>query len=243
LDLESKTSLDNGNSSVIGKLLKQIVIKVLASRNPFSFVVQSIGIILSIMGCINLVYIAVTKGTTLHIFSFSLYGASLVALYVASSFYHSINISMHMTALLRRVDQSMIFVLILGSYVPMCLHILPLKEGLITIAMNVMMAALGLSVLMSKKQLTRLRRYLCYGLYLSMGWIIFWTWDLVIVNFHPAGAHLIVLEGILYTFGFLILNLKFIKIIPGIVGSHEIWHLFVMAGSYCHYLAISKYIL
>ncbi|MDF2521739.1 MAG: hemolysin, partial [Clostridia bacterium] len=96
-------------------------------REPVSGLSHLIGAVLSLVGLVLMIYYAVQVGTVWHIVSFSIFGGSLILLYTASTIYHLLTISDKGVRVLRKIDHVMIFVLIAGTYTPICL--IPLRGG------------------------------------------------------------------------------------------------------------------
>jgi len=174
-----------------------------------------------------------------HSVALGVYGASLIALYAASALYHLLPLSPAGTARLRRFDHAAIFALIAGTYTPVCLIALDgaWRWGLLALVWSLALA--GILV-----KLTRMDapRWLTVGLYLGLGWVALLAVPVLLAAL-PAGALLwFLVGGLVYSGGAVVYALKRPDPFPGAFGFHEIWHLFVLAGSACHFWAILRYV-
>jgi len=218
------------------KLLSQL-------REPFSGATHIIGGLLSIIALILLVYRAAIGATVWHVVSFSIYGVSLIALYTASALYHSLNLSKTATDILAQLDHAMIYFLIAGTYTPICLIVLRGGWGWSLFGINWGLAITGIVLKLVFRNPTRSLVVVLFVFYIIMGWLILVAWFPLIRVLPAGGLFWLILGGIFYTAGTVFLNRKDLNIIPGHFGAHEIWHLFVMAGSFCHFWLMFKYIL
>lgn len=165
------------------------------------------------------------------------FGVSLVALYSASAIYHYSNGSKHKILILRKLDHSMIYVLIAGSYTPILLKYMPQREGLIFISVMWLCAAVGVLI---KLCWFSAPRWLQTVLYIAMGWAV--LFDISIFK-EMSGVALFLLAagGISYTIGGIIYIAKKPNISEKF-GFHELFHIFVLLGSVFHYLMILFYV-
>lgn len=209
-------------------------------REPVSGLSHLVGAVLSLVGLVLMIYYAVQVGTVWHIVSFSIFGGSLILLYTASTIYHLLTISDKGVRVLRKIDHMMIFVLIAGTYTPICL--IPLRGGwgysLLAVIWGVAIVGTIMKLLWFDAP-----RWLYTLFYVIMGW-------LVVIAFWPMtktipieGIAWLVAGGILYTIGAVIYGTKWPKLNLKLFGFHEIFHLFVMYGSFCHFWLMFRYIL
>ncbi len=209
-------------------------------RDPISGITHLVGFLLSITALVILVVYAATSGTSWHIVAFAIFGTSLILLYGASSLYHLLPLSPRGISILRKIDHIMIFILIAGTYTPVCL--LPLRGAwgwsLFGVIWGIAIAGIFQSLFWINAP-----RWLSTLIYLIMGW-------LVIIAFYPLfqaiplnGIIWFLLGGLFYSVGAIIYALKRPNPFPGVFGFHEIWHFFVMAGSFCHFWAMLNYVL
>lgn len=209
-------------------------------REPVSGLTHLFGVLASIVGLIVLIVYSVIQGDPWHIVTFSIFGASLILLYAASSIYHLAWVSEKAIRVLRRIDHSMIYVLIAGSYTPICLNAL---RGVWGWSIFGTIWGLAITGILVKNFWFNAPRWLSTTFYILMGW-------LVIIAIYPLGKVFtggamawLFAGGIAYTIGGLIYATKWPNITTKNFGFHEIFHLFVLAGSFCHYWLMLRYIL
>jgi hemolysin III len=208
-------------------------------REPVSGLTHLLGGLLAFVGLIVLLTRAANEGRVDQLLAFAVFGFSMIALYTASTLYHLLPLSPGGIARLRRVDHTMIFVLIAGTYTPFCLLALDgaWRAGLLG---SIWVLALCGSVL--KLLWMGAPRWLSVALYLGMGWAALVVAP-VLFQAVPIGGMLWVLAGgLVYSGGALVYGLRRPNPLPGVFGFHELWHLFVIAGSACHFWAIVHYI-
>jgi hemolysin III len=209
-------------------------------REPVSGLTHLIGAILSAIGLILMVYYAVSEGTVWHIVSFSIFGGSLILLYTASTLYHLLNISEKGVRVLRKIDHMMIYILIAGTYTPICL--IPLRGGwgyslLITIW------GIAISGIIMKLLWFDAPRWLYTLFYLVMGWLVVIALWPMAKAIPTAGVLWLIAGGMMYTIGAVIYGTKWPPLKSKIFGFHEIFHLFVLYGSFCHFWLMFRYLL
>lgn len=193
-------------------------------------ITHGIGTGLSIVGLTVLVIFAALKDSSYHLVSFSIYGATLVALYLASTLYHSIQ---HPGAkrILRRIDHAAIYLLIAGTYTPFLLISLRSTWGWTLLVVIWGMAILGIAYKLLF--LEYYERLSALG-YVLMGWLCLIAGRQLLTNLPRDILVWIAIGGVIYTIGITVLVLRKLPY------RHTIWHLFVLAGSLCHYFAVFK---
>lgn len=186
------------------------------------------GFIFSVVGFICLVVYASIYGEPWSIFGSSIYGATLVFMYASSSWYHG---SQHLPRKqkLRIIDHACIYLLIAGSYTPFTLGPLWHHGGLYILIAEWSIACVGIFYKMYNINKFRL---LSTFAYLAMGWLIVFSWPAMVEQLHIHTLSWVVAGGVIYSLG----TLFFIW--ESLPFNHGIWHLFVLTGSICHYLAI-----
>jgi hemolysin III len=208
-------------------------------RDPISALTHFVGALLSVAGLVLLIRAAIARGTPWHVASFAIFGASLILLYSASAVYHWLPVPERVHRILRRVDHTMIFVLIAGSYTPFCL--VPLRGAwgwsLFGVAWTVAAAGVILSILWIEAP-----RWLYTGLYVAMGWMIVVAIAPLIRSVPAGGMAWFAAGGLFYTVGAAMYAFKWPNPFPKVFGFHEIWHLFVMAGSFSHFWVVLRYL-
>jgi hemolysin III len=212
-------------------------------REPVNGMTHLVGAVLSVVGLVVLLVIAIENHSTRQIVGFSIFGASLVSMYCASAFYHSLMLSEGGVATLRRIDHMMIYILIAGSYTPICLVLLRGQLGLWLLIAVWSLAALGTFqtvVWMHAPQ------WLSTALYIGMGWIAILIVRPLLAAAPPGFFFWLLGGGIIYTLGAVVHATKWPRATAGatrpLFGSHEIWHLCVMGGSFAHYWAMLAYV-
>jgi hemolysin III len=189
---------------------------------------HGLGLLLAVVGTVVLVIVAWAGGSPLHLAAAAIYGATLVALYAASTFYHACR-EPRRKRVLQVVDHCAIYLLIAGTYTPFALVALPapLSAGILTVIWSLALVGVLYKIFM-------FGRYprLALALYLLMGWMAVLVIRPMIEHVPAPGAVLMALGGLLYTAGvwFYVRDHK--------PYSHAIWHLFVLGGSACHYFAV-----
>jgi hemolysin III len=177
---------------------------------------------------------AAGAGRTDQIVAFGIFGFSLIALYSASALYHLLPLTPTGVARLRRV-----FVLIAGTYTPFCLLAL---EGAWRVGLLGVIWGLAVCGILLKLFWMEVPRWLSVALYLGMGWVAVIAAPALFLAVPIGGMSWVLGGGLLYTAGALVYGLKRPNLVPGIFGFHELWHLFVVAGSACHFWAVLHYV-
>jgi len=187
-----------------------------------------------------LIKASITGASTIEYVSILLFGIGMILLYSASATYHSVISSDKVIKVLKRIDHSMIFVLITGSYAPFCLIALHNSAGYTLFTAVLISSAIGI---IFKIAWVTCPRWLSSTIYIAVGWFaVFAIYPLSKALAFP-GVAMLIIGGIFYTAGGVIYALKKDKIKIGIFGSHEIFHVFIMLGTLCHFIGIFKYII
>ncbi len=194
---------------------------------------HAIGLALSIVALVLLVIRASQYGNALQIVSVSIFGASLIALYAASTFYHSAKDPKIRTRL-RILDHATIYVLIAGTYTPLTLITLSGTTGWAIFGASWAMAFTGITL---KVFFTGRFNVLSTLMYVFMGWIIVFAITPLINNLSTEGLFWLFAGGVAYTTGAIIYSIKKIKF------NHAIFHMFVLLGSFCHFVSVYFYVL
>lgn len=207
-------------------------------KDPMSALTHFLGFILSIFAVVSLVLKAIEVGDALHVAAFSIFGGSLVLLYLASTVYHIVKPE-RISLALKKVDHMMIFVLIAGTYTPICL--IPLN-GTVGLTMLAIIWSATIFGIFFKIFWINAPRWIYTGLYLAMGWIVVFA-IYPLAKSMPAGAIAwLVGGGLAYTVGALIYATKWPKMRSEWFGFHEVFHCFVLLGSFCHFILIYQYV-
>ena len=191
---------------------------------------HALGLLLSIVALLLLI----AKGSSvLELVSLSVFATSLIALYAASTVYH-VTTSVARRAWLRTVDHAMIYVLIAGTYTPFSLLVIKGTAGWTIFGISWAMAVTGIVI-----KLYHTGRYdrLSTAMYVFMGWMIIFAINPLIDNLSPAGLSWLSAGGIAYTVGALFYSLKKMPF------GHATFHIFVLAGSACHFVSVYFFVL
>jgi len=208
-------------------------------REPINSLTHGVGALLAVVGLILLLREAILRGSVSQIIAFTMFGLSMVLLYTASSLYHALPVKEKTLELFRKLDHSMIYVLIAGTYTPICLLVLEgsWKWGLFTTIWS--LAIIGI---IKKILWMNAPRWLSTLFYLAMGWLAVIIFPTLMDKLPMAFMIWISVGGFAYTFGAVIYGIKKPNPIPEWFGHHEIWHLFVLAGTASHFWAIYEYL-
>ena len=166
---------------------------------------------------------------------------SMILLYAASTIYHTLDISPKVNKLLRKVDHMMIFILIAGTYTPVCMVVLGDRTGWGLLALVWSIALLGILI---KACWITCPKWFSSILYIAMGWVCVLAFGKIIHALPRAAFGWLLAGGIIYTAGGIIyaLKLPLFNSRHHSFGSHEIFHLFVMGGSLCHYIMMYQFV-
>lgn len=199
-----------------------------AKEEIVNSITHGIGALLSIVALVMLIIVAGTNGDIWHLVSFSIYGSTLILLYLSSTLYHSFT-NPRVKNLFARFDHVAIFLLIAGTYTPILLTSIRGIWGWTLFGIIWGVALVG--VVIRSIYLYRFRK-LMVAVYLIMGWMFILAGKQIYLNLPPVSLTFLVLGGIAYSVGVIFYmwrNLPY---------SHGIWHLFVLAGSILHFFAI-----
>jgi len=210
-------------------------------REPGSAITHFIGMMMAAFAAIPLLIKAMHEPGRIHTISLSIFIVSMILLYTASTVYHSLDLSERANRILRKIDHMMIFVLIAGSYTPICLIVLGGTTGKILCALVWGIAIIGILI---KAFWITCPKWFSSLLYIGMGWVCVLAFTQIINSLSAAAFGWLLTGGIIYTVGGIIyaLKLPFFNAKHQVFGSHEIFHLFVMGGSICHFVLMYVYV-
>lgn len=197
------------------------------------------GALASVVGLTALVLAAALKAGVWHIVSFSIFGLALVLMYTSSSLYHALRLSPKGLLRLRRLDHIMIFALIAGTYTPLCL--VPLR-GAWGWSLFGTVWGMALAGIILKVFFMNVPRWISTAIYLIMGWLCIVAVYPLVMTLSGWCMAWLGLGGLFYSLGAVIYGLKRPNPWPGVLGFHEIWHCFVLAGSFCHFWVVFRYL-
>ena len=195
-------------------------------------ITHGIGFLLSITALVFLIMFAVQNGSTWHVVTFTIYGVSMLLLYLSSTLVHSFPEG-KLKDLFEIFDHSAIYLFIAGTYTPFTLIVINGALGwtLLGIVWGIAIAGIVFKSFFVKKFL-----YISTILYVVMGWLIVIGWNPLVNTLPTAGITLLVVGGLLYTIG------AIFYVWRGFTFHHAVWHLFVLAGSVTHFFAILFYL-
>lgn len=210
-------------------------------KDPGSALTHFIAMLGAIAAAIPLLVRAAGEPDRLHVVSLTIFIISMILLYAASTIYHTLNVSDTVNKWLRKLDHMMIFILIAGTYTPICLIVLGENSGYSLLALVWGIAAAGITINMLW---INCPKWFSSVIYIAMGWICVLAFKQILSSLSGAAFGWLLAGGIIYTVGGIIyaLKLPLFNSKHKYFGSHEIFHLFVMGGSFCHYMLMYNYV-
>ena len=202
-------------------------------REPVSGLTHLGAAVVAIPGLILLIVLGWdTRG---KVIALAIYGVSLVVLFASSAAYHIAKVTPRVQLMLRKMDHSAIYLLIAGTYTPICYHFF---EGFWKWGMLAIIWSLALVGVVVKVFIVKAPRWLTAGVYLVMGWMSLAAIG-EMLRVMPLGALvLLAAGGLAYTIGAVIYITKMLDFVPGVFGFHEVWHIFVILGALVHYAGV-----
>ena len=196
-------------------------------------ITHGVGCLLSVAALVVLVVLAAQNTTTRHVVACSIYGSTLIALYLASTLYHSLSFT-RAKPVFRAIDHSSIYLLIAGTYTPFTL--IPLNGGLGWTVFGIVwgLAAAGVAF---KVLFTGRFKIVSMSIYLLMGWMSILILRPLVGGMSVMGVWWLAAGGVAYTAGVIFYAWKSLRF------HHAIWHLFVMTGSLCHFFSVMYLVL
>ncbi len=179
------------------------------------------------------------RGNLLKEISLLIYGVSLVFMFTASAAYHSVSANPVMLQRLRKFDHTSIYLLIAGTYTPICVHFF---DGFWRWGMLGIIWLMALVGIITKIFIIKTPRWLTAGIYLVMGWTALAGIGEILATMPSAALIWLVAGGLFFTIGAIIYVTKKFDFLPGVFGFHEIWHIFVILGCLSHYILIAFYV-
>ena len=210
-------------------------------KDPGSAITHFIGMLMAIFAATPLILKCSSNPDAIHIASLSIFIASMILLYAASTLHHSLKLSPKGDKLFKKIDHMMIFVLIAGTYTPICLIVLEKNIGL---PLLILVWGIAIAGIVIKGLWITCPKWFSSLLYIAMGWVCVLAFSQIFANLKGAAFAWLLAGGIIYTIGGIIYALK-LPIFNNrhkYFGSHEIFHLFVMAGSFCHFILMYSFI-
>ena len=210
-------------------------------KDPGSAITHFIGMVAAMLAAAPLLVKAYRDDSRLTLISLAVFITSMILLYAASTLYHTLDISPKVNRALKKIDHMMIFVLIAGTYTPVCMVVLGDQTGWMLLALVWSIAAAGILI---KMCWITCPKWFSSVLYIAMGWVCVLAFTRIVQALPTAAFGWLLAGGIIYTIGGVIYALK----LPVFnsrhrhFGSHEIFHLFVMGGSLCHYIVMYRFV-
>lgn len=211
-------------------------------REPGSAITHFIGMMMAVIAAMPLLAKAGLSGSATAVWAMMVFMGSMVLLYGASALYHSVVVPDRILKIFRKLDHMMIFVLIAGSYTPVCMIVLGGKEGYTLLAAVWGIAAVGMLI---KALWIGCPKWFSSVIYIAMGWVCVFVFGQLLNTLSVQAFAWLFAGGVIYTVGGVIyaLKLPIFNAKHAYFGSHEIFHLFVMAGSICHFIFMYQYVL
>lgn len=211
-------------------------------KDPGSAITHFIGMLMAVFAGIPLILKAASELKAIPLLSAIIYISSMILLYFASTVYHTFDISEKINRRLKKFDHMMISVLIAGSYTPICLLVLEKPLGYFLLVLVWSFAVIGILI---KAFWINCPKWFSSVLYIGMGWTCVLAFTQILNALSPAAFAWLLAGGIIYTIGGIIYALK-LPIFNNKhkhFGSHEIFHLFVMGGSACHFIVMYVFVI
>lgn len=210
-------------------------------REPINSITHLAGAFLSLIALVAMLIKAMSTGASdISILSVTIFGISLILLYTTSGTYHGIISSKEVISIFQKLDHSMIFVLIAGSYAPFCLISIGGKFGFTMFAIMISIAILGI---IFKLSWFHCPSWVDSAMYIGMGWAALFMLKPLSAILPGISLFLLILGGILYTIGGVIYALKSNTLKIGNWGNHEIFHIFILLGSLSHFICVFTYVI
>lgn len=222
--------------------VKSYLMKVFIEKNNLvidefiNAITHGFGFLLSIIGFIYLLFLSILYGTNIHIFSCIIYGLSLISLFGASTLLHGNLAKNNNKKIFQKLDHCAIYLLIAGTYTPITL--IALKSSNVGVYLFSLVWALALFGVIYKVFYFKEKSMVSDITYLVMGWLSVFAIYPLINNLGLSGFLLLLTGGVFYTLG-----VPFFVFDKKKQFNHAIWHLFVLAGSFCHFLTITNFII
>lgn len=213
----------------------------LTIKDPGSALTHFIGMLLAILASAPLLALAASHDSKNAVLAFAIFACSMILLYGASTTYHTFNISEKFNRVLRKIDHMMIFILIAGTYTPVCLLVLGDHTGWTLLGAVWTIAIVG--IVINALWIT-CPKWFSSIIYIAMGWVCIFAFGKIVSALPAEAFGWLLAGGIIYTVGGVIyaLKLPIFNSRHKNFGSHEIFHLFVMGGSLCHYIMMYAFV-
>ena len=210
-------------------------------KDPGSALTHFIAMLLALFAAAPLLGKAARGSDSVHLMALTVFIVSMILLYAASTIYHTLDISASVNRRLRKLDHMMIFILIAGTYTPVCLIVLGNRMGYALLGLVWGIALVGIVI---NAFWISCPKWFSSLIYIAMGWACVLAFSQIVQALPPAAFGWLLAGGIIYTIGGVIyaLKLPIFNSRHKNFGSHEIFHLFVMGGSLCHYIVMYQFV-
>ena len=211
-------------------------------REPGSAITHFIAMMMAVFATVPLLVKAGIQSGWENFLAMAIFMGSMILLYGASATYHSVDLTGRSLRVFRKLDHMMIFVLIAGSYTPVCLLVIGGRKGITLLCIVWAFAIVGILI---KAFWVFCPKWVSSVLYIGMGWTCVLAFSTILDNLSAAAFGWLLAGGIIYTVGGVIyaLKLPIFNSKHKNFGSHEIFHLFVMGGSICHFIVMYTFLL
>ena len=206
-------------------------------REPVNGLMHLVAGVIALGGLVALLFVG--RGDTPRQVSLLIYGISLMLMFFTSAAYHLVKARPEGVKVLRKLDHSAIYLLIAGTYTPICFNMF---SGFWRGGMLAIIWSIALGGIVFKIFIINAPRWLNAGLYLMMGWLSLLMIGQMLAHL-PVGALIWLLAGgLFFTLGAVIYITKILDFVPGVFGFHEVWHIFVILGALSHFIVILIYV-
>jgi hemolysin III len=217
------------------------ITKITKAKDPGSALTHFIGMLMALFSTLPLLIKAAKVPDMVHIISLGIFALSMILLYTASTVYHTFDLSDKINRRLKKFDHMMIFILIAGTYTPICLIVLGGTVGIVLLTIIWSMAILGIGL---KAFWVYCPRWVSSVIYIAMGWTCVLAFTPLLKALSPSAFNWLLAGGVIYTVGGVIyaLKLPIFNSRHKNFGSHEIFHLFCLGGSACHFILMYQFV-
>jgi len=210
-------------------------------KDPGSAITHFIGMLMALFAATPLMIKAAYMPDKIHLISLGIFILSMILLYAASTLYHTLDLSDRANKIFKKIDHMMIFILIAGTYTPICLIVLGGTAGTVLFILVWTVAIIGIVI---KGVWINCPKWFSSVIYIAMGWMCVLAFTQIINSLSTAAFGWLLAGGIIYTVGGVIyaLKLPIFNTRHKAFGSHEIFHLFVLGGSLCHFILMYQFV-
>ena len=224
-------------------MLKNIKLSIKKLKEPGSAITHFLAMMMAAFAAVPLVMKAFQDGTKVMV-SCLIFAISMILLYGASTIYHSIDKGERINKILKKLDHAMIFILIAGSYTPICILVIKGRAGLMLLFL---VWAVAIAGIIFKMCFVTCHEWVSSTLYIAMGWMCVIAFAPIMDNTSKIQFFWLLLGGVIYTIGGVIYAIKTPRVHAynerhKFFGTHEIFHVMVMLGSVCHFIVLYNFI-